>query len=229
MTKTARVNIVLLLLALPFSALRSEEMEKTEKDLAEKVNKACDSNITVNLHDYTYGRDEGRLYSNNHFEDASILTYQMAEGCRINSANKTKLSRVRTVFIKRGSLGERKLIQRKDGDLVYLANRVKAEQSRDKRDVIEDDLVRVLKFTTEKEADIKAAAAKEAEKVAEKKRDEDREKKTADRQKKIDELTAWFQAEVKKITVTPDANMAPKLEKLTKTYEEKLNALTNTP
>ena len=109
MTKTSRVNFVLLfLLVLP--ALAGTDLERSEKDLAEKVNKACDLHLKVSLHDYTYGRDESSLYSNNHFEDAALLTHEMAEACRLDPANHAKLERIRTIFIKRGSIQERKLI-----------------------------------------------------------------------------------------------------------------------
>ena len=57
---------------------------------------------------------EMRTYSNNHFEDASNLVNQIEEACKIDSANKSKLSRVKVIFIKRENL-------------IYLANRVRAE------------------------------------------------------------------------------------------------------
>lgn len=217
MTKT----LCVMLLALSFPAF-SGDLEREEKTFSDRILKACELSIEVNLHDYEYGRYEMRMYSNNHFEDASLLTNEIEEACKIDPANKSKLSRVKVIFIKRGNIQERKLIQRKDGNLVYLANRVKAEQSRNKDDVIREDLVKVLKLSYVKPPDPKV----EAKKIEEKKTEDLREKKQAEQKKKIDELTKWFQDEVKKITASPGPDMAPKLEALSKKYEEKLNALT---
>ncbi len=223
MTKTSCVKILLLL---PLVAWANEDLTRAEREFAEMVNKDCDTRLSVSLHDYSYGRDESSLYSRNHFEDASLLTYQMAEACKMNPANKPLLKRISTIYFKRGSIQERKLIQRKNGDLVYLANRLRSEQSLNKTNVIANDLKRVLKLSFEKAPDPKIQQQKIAEDLAEKKAAEESDKKVDEQQKKIEALTAWFQAEVKKITATPGPDMSKKLENLSKIYEEKLNALT---
>lgn len=220
MTKTTCVK---LLLILSFTShVFAESVREVNELFSERIQMACGLKIEVNLHDYEYGRDESRLYSNNHFEDTSLLINEIEEACKKNPANKRKLERVQMITFKRGSIQERKLIQRKDGNLVYLANRLKSEQSRHKGDVIRDDLIRVLKLSYETPPDPKVAA----QKIEEKKKEEEPDKKAADRDKKIADLTAWYQAEVKKLTANPTApDFSSKIEKLNKTYEEKLNAL----
>ncbi len=221
MTKTACVKIILLF-GMITTSYAEERFSGEEKDFSARLKKDCDISIEVNLHDYEYGRDEQRTYSNNHFEDVSFLTNEIQEACKIDPANKRKLERVQTIFIKRGSIQERKLIQRRDGNLVYLANRVKAEQSRSKGDVIRDDLIKVLKFSYVKPPDPKV----EAKKLEEKKKEDDSAKKAADRDKKIADLTAWYQAEVKKLTANPTApDFGTKVETLNKNYQDKLNAI----
>ena len=222
MTKTACVKI-LLLLGLSTTIYAEEKFSREEKDFSQRLREDCDLTIEVNLHDYEYGRDEQSTYSNNHFEDASLLTNEIQEACKIDPANKRKLERVQTIFIKRGSIQERKIIQRRDGNIVYLANRVRSEQSRNKGDVIREDLIKVLKLSYVKPADPKV----EARKVEEKKKEDDSAKKSAERDKKIADLTAWYQAEVKKIAANPTApDFGKKIEDLNKTYQDKLNALT---
>ncbi len=221
MTKTSCVK-VLLILSLTSHAV-ADDLSGEEKDFAGKIQKACDLSIDVSLHDYEYGRDERSLYSNNHFEDAALLVSEIEEACKKNPANRGKLERVRLITIKRGSLQERKLIQRRDGNLVYLANRLKAEQGRSKGDVIRDDLIRVLKLSYESPPAPKVIAKK----VEEKKAEDNSAKKKAELEKKISELTNWYQTEVKKLTANPTApDFSAKIEKVNATYQEKLNALT---
>ena len=223
MTKTTCVKILLLFLL--SSLAMAEDFSREEKDFAGRIFKSCGLTLEVDLHDYEYGRYEARTYSNNHFEDASLLTNEIEEACKVNPSNKGKLERVRTIFIKRGSIQERKLIQRRDGNLVYLANRVKAEQSRHKGDVIREDLVKVLKFSYVAPPDPKVEKEK-VEKVEAKKAEDNSAKKQVELDKKIADLAAWYQVEVKKLTANPTApDFSAKIENLNSSYQEKLNAL----
>ena len=47
----------------------------------------------------------------------------------------------------------------------------------------------------------------------------------ADKNKKIQELTVWFQGEVKKITSSPSPDMSEKLNKLSEEYKKKIDEL----
>lgn len=229
MTSPNRVNSLLVILLMSFGVFAQDDLSKTEAEHSDLINKACDLKIKIDLHDFDYGRDEASVFSNLHFEDASLLAGRIEDACKKNPANRKKLERIGTIFIKRGSIEQRKLIKRKDGDLVYLANRVTAEQGKSRDDLIEADLVRVLGLTYAKAADI-AEKVKADKAVVEEKKAEDLEaKKSAERDKKIAALTAWFQGEVTKAQSLPPGQMGPAMEKLAKTYEEKLNALTNTP
>lgn len=227
MTKT--FGVIFLLSCLGLSAWAQEDMTKTEHDLEEKVAKACGLAMKFDLHDYEYGRDESSRYSNLDFEDAAYLTSEMSKACELNPKNKRILERVRTVFIKRASLGERKLLQKKNGDLVYLAGRVVSERGKSRDDLIAEDLFRVLKLTKENFALQKASEQKAAEKAVEKKQDDDRAKKQAELQVKIQELTAWFQGEVKKAQTLPPEKIGPRMEALSTQFQEKMNALTRSP
>lgn len=229
MTKTTRVNLTFMLLLMSIGISAQEDFSKKEDEHADRINKACDLNIKIDLHDFEYGRDETSLYSNLHFEDAALLADRIADACSKNPINRKKLERIETIFIKRGSIEQRKLIKRKNGDLVYLANRVIAERSKNRDDLIQADLVRVLGLTYEKAVDVAKKVAEDKALVEDKKSEELAKKKAAERDKKITELTAWFQAEVMKAQSLPPAQIGPAMEKLSKTYEEKLNALTHTP
>ncbi len=239
------MRLIFLLCAILLSplTLASDDFSREEKEFSERLQKACDLPIEVNLHDYSYGRDEQSMYSNRHFEEASNLVYQIEEGCKINPQNQKNLERVKTITVKRGSIQERKLIQKKNGDIVYLANRLTSEQSKASSDIIRADLVRVLKLSytpQPKPEDLQKAKALEATKLSEEildkeikltqeKREKEGKLKQEDQNKKITELSTWFQAEVKKITTTsaPGPEMATKLQALQKTYQEKINALTH--
>jgi len=229
MTKTIRVNTGLMILLASFALSAGEELSRTEESHAARINKACDLKIKFDLHDFEYGRDEAREFSNNHFEPTSLLAGLIEEACKKNPVNRKKLERIGTVIIKRGSIDQRKLLQRKNGDLVYLVSRVKEEQSKNKDDLIEADLVRVLGLNFQKAEALAEKKAVEDKKVEEKKSEDLAAKKAADRDKKIADLTAWFQGEVTKAQGLPPEQMGPAMEKLTKTYEEKLNAIINTP
>ncbi len=230
MTKTIGVISLLCLSFLVSPAWAQEDMTKKEEELTETLNKACRLTINFDLHDYEYGRDEASRYSSLDFEDSAYLVSEISKACELNPVNRKKLERVRTIFIKRGSIGERRLLQRKNGDLVYLAGRVVSEQGKSRDDLIADDLAKVLKFTKDKPAivkpvDQKAAAAE----VAEKKEDDAREKKQAETQKKIEALTSWFQGEVKKAQSLPPDKIGARMQALSTQFQEKMNALTNTP
>ncbi len=229
MTKTIGVISCLMIFLVSSGIHAQEDLAKTEDEHADRINKACDLKIKFDLHDFEYGRDEASLFSNNHFEATAFLVSEIEEACKRNPANRKKLERMGTIFIKRGSIDQRKLFQRKNGDLVYLASRVKGEQSKNKDDLIRADLIRVLGLTYEKASDIAEKNAATKAEAEEKKAEDLAAKKTADRDRKIADLTAWFQGEVAKAQSLPPAEMGPAMEKLSKTYEEKLNALINTP
>lgn len=222
MTKTTRVNLFLILLLLAQNAWSLPDLTQEEKKFAQRIQAACGQHMSFDLHDYSYGRDEGSLYSNNHFEDAALLAAAIAKACEIDPRNKRILERVKTVFVKRGSIQQRKLIQRKNGDLVYLAGRLRAEAKESKDDLIRRDLQNVLKLSFVKPPELVVEKKKEENKKAE----EDRAQQSAERDRKIQEAVLWYQEEVKKISATPGPEMAQKLEELTKVYEEKIRALT---
>jgi hypothetical protein len=209
---------VLFFISAALPVLAAVDFAKEEIKLAEAVYKSCGHRLRMNLHDYSYGRDEASVYSNRHFEDAALLASGIAEACRINPSNRGKLDRIRTIFIKRAGLGEGRLLQRKDGDLVFLA-------SRRGSDLINQDLRRVLGLSFEKTPEPKAEDDKRDGQLAQ----AAAKRKVEDRDKKIAELTAWFQQEVKRISTNPPEDLGPKIEALKKTYEEKLHALTRDP
>lgn len=199
-------------------------VEGDEKRFSEDLKKVCELNVKVDLHDYSYGRDEERRYSNLDFEPASNLVHIMKGACSANPDNKTRLERINALIIKRGNFGERKLIMKKNGEMIFLAGR---DPKVDTQDWLKAELTKFFSFdyeSPEKKKEKVEAANKE---VATKKSDEDRAAKQAEKEKKIGELTMWFQAEVKKLTANPtDPDMSKKLEALSNTYKEKLNALT---
>lgn len=222
MTKTNRVNLLLMIFLMSSGVFAEEDLSKTEEEHADRVNKACDLRIKFDLHDFEYGRDEAHVFSNLHFEDTSLIAGQIADACKANPVNRKKLERIGTIIIKRGSMDERKLIQRKNGDLVYLSARTVEDRPKGRSQLVHDDLVRVLGLNFEKASDI-------AKKVSEKKSEDLAAKKSSDRDKKIADLTAWFQGEVKKGQSLPPAEIGPRMNELSKQYEEKLNAIINTP
>ncbi len=227
MTKT--IGVISLVCLLSSQVWAQEDMTKKEEEYAETVNKECGLSLKFDLHDYEYGRDESSRYSSLDFEDVAYLVSEIGKACKLNPENRKKFDRVRTIFIKRASLEQRKLLQRKNGDLVYLAGRVVAERSKSRDDLIADDLTRVLKLTKVNAAEVKVAEKKAAEALEEKKQDDVREKKQADTQKKIEALTAWFQGEIKKAQTLPPDKIGPRMEALSAQFQEKMNALTNTP
>ena len=116
---TIRVNILMMLILTLPVAQAQEDLSASEKQYSDRVNQACDLKISFDLHDFEYGRDETQVYSNLHFEDTSLISGHLAEACKVNPENRNKIARVGTIFVKRGSINDRKLIQRKNGDLVY--------------------------------------------------------------------------------------------------------------
>jgi hypothetical protein len=225
------MRLIFLLSMIFFSCftLASEDLSREEKDFSDRIRKSCDLPIVVNFHDFIYGRDEKSLYSNLHFEQASNLINEIEKACQVNPQNRTNLQRVKVIFVKRGSLGERKLIQKKNGDLVYLANRIQSEQQKNISDLVHDDLIRVLKLNYNappKPADVQKAKEEVKEKTQTAANDARAVKKQDEKNKKIALLTEWFQSEIKNITSKPGPEMAPKLDALQKSYQEKINALT---
>lgn len=221
MTKTSSVKRALCLFFFAGSALGQVDLSAEEKNLSKRVSDACKVPFEFNLHDYEYGRDEMRTYQNRHFEDASLLASELARACTIDPANANKIARIRTLTLKRGSHKERKLIQRKDGQLVYLVAYNPTENGH-RDDMLQADLKSVAGLSYEKPQVVPKKEEKKAEVKAETPLAENRDKKIA-------ELTAWFQEEVKKAQTLPPAQMGPKMEALQKTFQEKLNALTTTP
>lgn len=203
-------------------SLAQISLEKEAGNLTERVQKVCKLPLRFNLHDYEYSTDERSVYSNSHFEGCSMFAGALAKACEINPQNIDVLSRVKEVFCMRGSIGERKMIQRKSGDIVFLIERV--PEDRHLSDVIEEMLTKTVKLT------FKAPEKKETPKKEEKKEDK---KPTGisseDRQKKIEEATTWFREEVMKLSKNPGPDLSQKIEALKIKFEEKLNVIQKIP
>lgn len=204
-----------------------ESLREVENDMSEKVSKTCKVPIRFDLHDYTYGTDELSTYGNLAFEDCGLLKSSFIRACEGRPKNTEKISKIKRIICQRGSLGERKLILRKNGELTYLiARNPKETESRDT--LLEKDMERVLgidfkeKLPQEikKEEDLKSKVQAEAKAKAL------AEKRQQDQSAKITAMTTWFQTEVKKLTDKGGPDLSANLEKLTKEYQEKMNDLT---
>lgn len=202
--------------------------KKEELELSVALNKACQTNIRFNLHDYEYGTDESSLYRNRHFQNCAAIQYVPARACEKHPKNQIALKKIQEIVCQRGSRNEPRIVLRGGGQLVY--NIASDPNGLDREKFIEQQFTKLLGFDFQ--ASLKeelAQKAKSDEAAAEKAKLEKRETESANRQKKIDALTSWFQTEVQKITKNPGPDMSKKIEALTKSYEEKMNAIIKNP
>lgn len=214
---------LLLFVLVSVAFAQQERLMEAEQSFGKELSKACEVTVRFNLHDYAYGQEEGSLYSNRHFEDCSVLSYLAAQACEKHPKNKMALRKVKEIVCQRGSVNESRILLRKNGTLVF-----RIHSSPDREKIIKAGLESAIGFDFVSDFKKEQQDKKLAEKEAKEKIQESAQKSNLDqKQKKINELTAWFQAEVQKLTKNPGPDMAEKIERLTKTYEEKLNAITS--
>ncbi len=211
------------LISLPTVKADDSSMQRQGSELGATLQKSCGRPITVDLQDYAYGRDELMAYEYPGLEYCQRLISLLGSACEAHSANAGKLVRVSSIFCQRGSLEGPRMILRKNGDLVLLA----VNGRDDWESWMKQELSTKLKidFNANEKDEIKAAQEKK-EDEADKKSEAEQKAKQETQQKKIEALTAWFQAEVQKLTAKPTPDMSLKLEKLTQEYQEKVDALT---
>lgn len=215
----------LLLISLGMTTAQASEssMQRQGAELSARLQKSCDRPIMVDLMDFAYGLDELRAYEYPGLEYCQRITGLMADACQAHSANAKKLANVKTVYCQRGSIEGPRLILRKNGDLVLLA----VNGREDWESWMKQELAAKLKLDFDADEKKELALAAEQKKEAEGNAREAEQKANQEtQQKKIEALTAWFQAEVQKLTAKPTPEMAQKIDDLTKEYQEKLDALT---
>ena len=177
------------------------------------VEKACQSQVTYDLHDYEYGTDERTLYSNRHFEACSNLKRIITEACRKFPKNIPQARAIHEISCKRGSKGEAKLLFN-NGKLTYLISYPGHSE-----ELIKEALEKKVGFTFK--AEVVPSKKEEAVKKV--------EKSFADRDKKIADNTNWFKAEVQKLTAKPGPDLSEKLEKLTEEYKKRTDEILKSP
>jgi|GEM_PF-6375592 len=205
------------------SQASESSMQRQGAELAAGLQKSCDRPIMVDLMDFAYGLDELRAYEYPGLEYCQRFTGLISDACSTHSANAKKLSNVKTIYCQRGSIEGPRIILRKNGDLVLLAVNGREDWESWMKQELSDKLK--LDFNADEKKELKLAAEKKKE-VEGNARDAEQKAKQESQQKKIEALTAWFQAEVQKLTAKPTPELAQKIDDLTKEYQEKLDALT---
>jgi hypothetical protein len=227
------MKTIILFLMHILPAFAQKSFQEREIDFSERVRRACQTDVKFDVHDYEYSTDENKDFEQD-VSDCEAIANNFASACEAHPKNMVAASRIKMVFCKRASFGERKLILRKNGDLIYLIGRNPKEQD-DPFDLLKADMAKGLGFDFNANKEAEVVSDKEAE--DEKKREAQvaaQVKKAQDaaalQEKKTQEIINWYQTETQKLMANPtDPQLSNKMNDLVKKYQEKLNALQKNP